>query len=583
MTRISTLLAIAASATLVVATPAVAHQSTSPWTGCNDAATLIDPAANDLECAMIKMPLCHKGVCQSKQTIELFTQRLLAKHNPDSKPNVWLLSGGPGQNSNFASFMIELRRMSNDSINLYTLDHRGTVLSAYLSCGDDIEYTGYGDCFRKLLAQFDNKPEAFSVTSAATDVALLATKFASKAESYVYGISYGTYLTERVMHLAPNVVKGYVLDGVAADRSYPFTFMSNDMIPVSKRLAEACEENAYCRSKFEKEIAEHGSLNEAFINIVHGFDKSPNRCIDFIVQSRNGNETSNDTSSESGNRVSASQTVKQLLVDLISEQKRVLIPAYLYRIHRCNDNDMAFLQAFPVSSDSTGTSGSSHGGSDDADKDSKVPVTHSNSPFLYKVIVYSEMWQHPTPTAKKLNENATTTYLWQDSTDGVKEYCLVTGRHDEPACQDPAMNDIKNLYNSTPAFAYEPDRYSMEVATISDDVGVMVFGGGLDFQTPWEYSRLQYGDMKTTNKLMVEVKHGAHGNALWPVTSEDETQCGHNIFLSFVTNKANVRKVDTSCLKNVPAIQFNNPATAAELLGGALEGDAFEGTAQSVA
>ncbi|DAZ98768.1 TPA: LOW QUALITY PROTEIN: hypothetical protein N0F65_003984, partial [Lagenidium giganteum] len=593
MARIATIVVIAASATAhVIATPA-SHQA-SPWHPCsaNGKASLDDPETNEFECAMIQVPLCHDGVCESKQTIELFTQRLLAKQDADNKPNVWLLCGGPGQPSDlFAGDMLKLRAISNDAINLYTTDHRGTGRSAYLDCGDDLEYSGYGDCFRKLLAQMDNKPESFSVTSAAKDVVHLANQFTTKAESYVYGISYGTYLTERVMHLAPEIVKGYLLDGVSADRGNPFTFMTSDMLPVSKRLAEACEDDEFCRSKFTKEIAQYGSLYEAFIQIVNGFDNSPNRCVDFLVKAQN-DEKKASTDTESSD--SASMVVKQFLIGFTADEKRVLVPAYLYRINRCSDDDLAFLQTYrslenepsknePLdeagSHDDAEASGNDENcddSEDDSDAGSQATVKDSlpDSDLLAKLIINSEMWTQPSPTVAQLTANSTNAYIWADQAPGVKDYCLVTGRHDEPACQDAAMDSIKHLYKSTPAFVYKRDQYAENVATIRDGVGVVIFNGGHDFNTPWEFGRREFDDLDSPNMMMVEAKHGSHGTALAAITKEDETECGYHIFVSFITNKGDVRKVDISCLDDVPAIQFNNLNSTADLLGERLQGDA---------
>ncbi|DAZ98781.1 TPA: hypothetical protein N0F65_003997 [Lagenidium giganteum] len=559
--------AVAASATAAAA--AAASQHSSPWRPCSARA---NPDTNDLECAVIEVPLCHQGVCQSDQTIQLFAQRLLAKQDANTKPNVWLLTGGPGMASHFASDMIKLRALSNDNVNLYTTDHRGTGRSARLDCGKVVTHSGYGDCIEKLLAQFDNKAEAFSVTSAAKDVVHLITTFSSKSGTYIYGVSYGTYLTQRVMHLAPKVVRGYILDGVSADRGHPFTFQADDMLPVGKRMSEACESDTFCRSKFSKEIAKHGSLHQAFLEIVNGFDTAPNRWVDLLVEAQNKKkEALGSIGVMKTDKVSATIVVKQFLSDFTSGDKRVLIPAYLYRINRCNNDDVAFLQAFHNSefSSESELSDDEESSKEDTNEDNYEDTDDTDD---------AEDAEEPSPVAGRLNVNATKSFLWPDQTSFVQNYCLVTGRHNEPACQDAAMDDIKHYYRSTPAFVYKPDEYSEKVATVPKRVGVLVFNGGLDFSTPWEFGRRQFEDFKTSNKLMVEVKHGAHGNVLTPMTPEDYTECGSRILLSSVGYKGNARKVDTSCLKDVPDIQFNNETTAASLLGLGLQGDAFEGT-----
>lgn len=50
------------------------------------------------QCAQYQAPLCHTGVCEDTQdrTVDVFVKRVLARSNPESRPNVWFLQGGPG-------------------------------------------------------------------------------------------------------------------------------------------------------------------------------------------------------------------------------------------------------------------------------------------------------------------------------------------------------------------------------------------------------------------------------------------------------------------------------------------------------
>ncbi|KAF0700067.1 hypothetical protein As57867_009350, partial [Aphanomyces stellatus] len=57
---------------------------------------------------------------------------------------------------------------------------------------------------------------AYSTTSAVTDVSKLISLLDKGKESSVYGVSYGSYLVERLMQLANPQIKGYILDGVVS-------------------------------------------------------------------------------------------------------------------------------------------------------------------------------------------------------------------------------------------------------------------------------------------------------------------------------------------------------------------------------
>lgn len=62
------------------------------------------------QCAQYKASLCHTGVCEDakKRTIDVFFKRIQATSDPQSKPNVWFLQGGPGAASPTSTFHHEL-------------------------------------------------------------------------------------------------------------------------------------------------------------------------------------------------------------------------------------------------------------------------------------------------------------------------------------------------------------------------------------------------------------------------------------------------------------------------------------------
>ncbi|KAG2522069.1 hypothetical protein JM16_006022 [Phytophthora kernoviae] len=55
--------------------------------------------------------------------------------DPNTKSNVWILQGGPGASSTaMESAVVELHTRMNGSVNVYTMDHRGTGRSTFLDC-----------------------------------------------------------------------------------------------------------------------------------------------------------------------------------------------------------------------------------------------------------------------------------------------------------------------------------------------------------------------------------------------------------------------------------------------------------------
>lgn len=140
--------------------------------------------------------------------------------------------------------MITLATLLKMKVDLYTMDHRGTGRSFFLDCkaaqaftagspaGVNANYEELPNCVADILHQIENKTEAFSVTSAAKDVEYLtANLYPADVHTYIYGVSYGSYFTERIMHLAPKHVRGYILDGVVPEDNPSFTTTTVDRVP----------------------------------------------------------------------------------------------------------------------------------------------------------------------------------------------------------------------------------------------------------------------------------------------------------------------------------------------------------------
>ncbi|KAG6946148.1 hypothetical protein JG688_00016188 [Phytophthora aleatoria] len=116
--------------------------------------------------------VCYPGVCEdveyAEPTVDIFVKRLPATA-ADTKTalNIWLLQGGPG----YSSTTIRC---------LTVLQLRSRRLALGMKFGD--------------LA-------SFSTTSAATGVSTFISNFSNRASSIIYGVSYGTVMVERLMHL----------------------------------------------------------------------------------------------------------------------------------------------------------------------------------------------------------------------------------------------------------------------------------------------------------------------------------------------------------------------------------------------
>ncbi|KAG6611749.1 Glycine cleavage system H protein [Phytophthora cinnamomi] len=147
------------------------------WYKCSDY-TFSDEGSSsghDSECATFNAPLCYPGICETPQfadrMIDIFVKRMVATNAAQATT-----TGSPS--------------------------------------GRDIDLSEVPACAQELENEYGSLA-SFSTTSAATDLVSFISKYTNGASTIVYGTSYGTVLVERLIHLNPPYVTGYVLDGIA--------------------------------------------------------------------------------------------------------------------------------------------------------------------------------------------------------------------------------------------------------------------------------------------------------------------------------------------------------------------------------
>ncbi|GLD98879.1 hypothetical protein PINS_up007597 [Pythium insidiosum] len=272
------------------------------WFPCSSTDDLaLYPSRPDFECAKVELPLCHDGVaaCNSSRVIEVFVKRKLARATAvaDVAPpkTVWFLEGGPGMSSvNLELVMLLLYAELDDAVNVYTMDHRGTGRSAFLGCdaaqaqtqgspaGPALAFSELSACVRDALFEMDGQRAAFSVSSAARDVLALIELFRSTVtpeQIVLYGVSYGTYLVERVMHLLDSesrdggglpIVQGFVLDGVVAETDFDFAHWNRHILAPSTRFLQACVDSPTCPLR----LPSRGTVLEDVLALYEDIDDS---------------------------------------------------------------------------------------------------------------------------------------------------------------------------------------------------------------------------------------------------------------------------------------------------------------------
>lgn len=287
--------------------------------------------------------------------------------------------------------MLTLNITMNGSVDLYTLDHRGMGRSSFLDCqaytagsprGVKIGFHEVANCVKDFLFQIDNHTEAFSVTSAAKDVKFLIKQLNSKAfEVFVYSASYGTYWAERIMHLAPKQINGYILDGVVSEAAPTFTTWNTNRKFPENCFIRICENDEFCSAKLAEQIQHHGNLTSAWRALYKSLDVAAlgeNVCTDLVrkIAPKGSNP---------------SHGLRDFLGDMVTHQhERIVVPAILYRLFLCREQDMSFLSEYFDISDPDHPK---------HDLKRKTPMMYDqiegSSSFLRMHIRASEMWTKP--------------------------------------------------------------------------------------------------------------------------------------------------------------------------------------------
>ncbi|KAF0744118.1 hypothetical protein Ae201684_001262 [Aphanomyces euteiches] len=451
----------------------------APWYSCQlyttasaaaVGSTIDSPAA---ECADVKMPLCYANVCNDARQISVFLKRLRA--NATTQPGatakaLWVLQGGPGPASkNMERNMLQAYKAANGTMSVYTMDHRGTGRSTILDCATKFPFgKDLADCLASLKQTYgESAPAAFSVTSAAMDMkSFVESSIFANTDVFVYGVSYGTYLVERLMHLAPRQVKGYILDSIQSEQFYTtksapyFSNWDKDVAGVVDQFLAMCDREKFCAGKIGPNAKQ--TLKAVYKTIDNS---NTNNCSQIL-----------GAAAKKGKFATPSGVVSQTLYDwLTSRTKRVFVPAYIYRLKRCNKEDQMWIRALElpnaleIPQDATATGPYLNG--------------TGNSDVVYDNILYKDSVDALMSIGNAFSANLT-----------ISKYCIYVGNND-PVCAGQPKYNVN--------FVYKRDEYWNKTAAIPDGASVLMFSGILDPATPPKYAKDEYATMAGSKKLLV--------------------------------------------------------------------------------
>ncbi|CAK4076406.1 unnamed protein product [Aphanomyces euteiches] len=506
------------------------------------------------ECADVAVPICHPGICQSTDKYTtVFIKRLKAKTWTPGTPILWFLQGGPGLASvGLEANMAQVYQHAQSDIDVYTMDHRGTGRSPLVDCPDDKNLTALASCLQTIKDAYgDDAPAAYSVTSAAADLRLiLSSSLFANSEVFVYGVSYGTYLVERLMHLAPPVVKGYLLDSVQSEgfhgSSYPYlSNRARAVRGVVKQFFAACDADNFCNDKIGP------SSEDLLRQVFQDLDAGLTDCAKVL-----------QPISQSNGLARNSEIVGQTLYSWLQDRElRLYVPGALFRLSRCNPDDVEWTRTWKLAND-------------------PIAIEFERGPYLdgsgisfvvYYTTVFSELWQIPSPTVDELAQWAKEAYLNQgyelQAKALVERFCLFTNNADAVACQGFPSYNVK--------FTNPRDVYWNSTATIPEGASAILFSGAFDVHTPEQFAQDEFDNLVGDNKLLLKFPWSTHtilGNTIVDVNDDDIeglVDCGTSIVVSYVQHRGLLSSTLTDCVAKVEKLDFAayDVDVAADLLG----------------
>ena len=432
------------------------------------------------ECATTKAPAVWNH--PNGDSIDLFVKRYPAAKQP-AKGQLWLLTGGPGGAGTDLEPLAYRIAKSIPALDIYLPDHRGTGRSSPASCGDITPATAMA-CANKFPHL-----DGLTATDAAKDLAgLIDATRTSSQQAFVLGISYGTYWAQRHLQVRPYQPTAVILDSTLPAVGMVWTDFDKHKDNTAHAVLALCQSDATCSAKLGPDP--HAKAEQALA----AFDAG--KCV---------------VGSYDWTRIRFIFGVMYL--GWGGYYERLLLPASIYRVLRCNAADRTWLSKVFAYQPTYGYWGAGY------------------SDVVYWNIARSEFWPPNGPTPADLVAQQKTMLAIDDGL--------------------PEVAAIAPLWPAYPHDAY----YG---SWPSSPAPILVLQGGLDPATP--YAALVKPHYSRPGQHFVELPKANHGvvwNEKSPMVDPAAYGCGWQVAQSFLADPA--KAPDTSCIKGMAPLDFGNP------------------------
>lgn len=437
-----------------------------------------------IECAIDENLPLNWNDTQNGKTITSFIKTIsvvsLDTMEKVNKKALWLLSGGPGQDSfSFFKFYTWFMYYLDNSFDLVLIDHRGTGYSNASTC---IKQEGSTDL--EILNCFKQNTEfmaQLSTTNAAYDLNHMITQVGYEMNA-IYGISYGTAWLRRFVQLFPERANWVIFDSIMTKQG-DLVDLNKKKSTASSQLIQLCHESDKCTHLFNT----IGGLDY----VINNYWKIENYCNTVLF-------TDMDKFKMNLRRI----------FDYGGDFKKLILPA-IFRISRCNSYDISWLTQFKQEWIQQ------IGG--ELDKTDFSTTTKQYTEFSFDV-----NWSILTQIAAGLGQldpnreltNCSDVWLCFDSD---KEYQLIIGLE---------IEKYLNVYDTS---LNEPLNYNGYI---------LAMNGDLDAQTSYSNALYwkEYDIINNEKQHFIKVQNGIHGTLLTTYSTKLGIDLGFEILALFLTS-----------------------------------------------
>ncbi|CAF1014781.1 unnamed protein product [Adineta ricciae] len=468
------------------------------------------------ECMFLTVPIdwSSSNLTTCSSTIEIFVKRYFVSGHQNTSHHVWRIPGGGG----IPISTLEFEAMSvvnalSGSVSIYLTDKRGVGRSSLLECPTSI-VANFTNCL-PFIEQNQYRLKHNTYTNTAYDLEYVLNVIMGKNRENIernqrvilMASSQGTYLVQRYLLVTENAeqVDGVIFDSILPTDATILTHGDKHLNYVFLDLFGRCAQNQQdCAGYFEDENPLRAlysyKMNEDLL------DQSS--CLYLL----------NTSTTELANKMSF----------ILYPQTMPLLPALIFRINRCNDNDQRVLKHFLNATQPP---------EQDAVEGFSILVEINNN--------LAELWSS-LDTSK---EN-----------DSSCEY--LKGVSMNTFASTHVMPDTYCPIQQTGQLGYPTDEFYRKYPTKKTQLPVLLLHGDMDQALPVSIPRHFAKQYSRVNSKFtyIELPRTGHTPTSASPTSDEAVTCGWSLAITFIQSET--FEADRSCLKKINEIDFGGKTSS---------------------